>query len=74
MMYSIHSQFYTHTSLAQLPGIGRRTPRALARLGMKTIGQFVALTEGEVGVLLGGSGIKLLRIAKSLLTEGYARA
>ncbi len=59
----------TKTSLALLPGIGRRTPKALARIGMNTIGQFARLTEREVRVLLGGSGIRLLRLARTLLAD-----
>ncbi len=69
MMLSINSHFYASTELSELPGIGRRTPRALARYGMKTIGQFSRLTESEAGALLGRSGVRLLRLAQQLLKD-----
>jgi nucleotidyltransferase/DNA polymerase involved in DNA repair len=54
-------------SLARLPGIGRRTPRALARYGMKTIGNFAMLSESEAFTLLGASGVRLLRLAREMV-------
>jgi nucleotidyltransferase/DNA polymerase involved in DNA repair len=69
MNYSITSKTMSlsEMSLAQLPGIGQRTPRALAKYGMETVGQFASLTEGEVVVLLGRSGLRLLRLARALV-------
>lgn len=52
--------------IANLPGIGYYTPKALVKYGMDTIGKFAMLTEQEARLLLGGSGVKLLRIAKSI--------
>ncbi len=55
--------------LENLPGIGRHTPKALAKYGIKTINQFANFTEQEVVALLGKSGLKLLGTAKNLCTS-----
>lgn len=72
MISAISYGFSKKTPLAHLPGIGRRTPRALARYGMKTIGQFANLTGVEADALLGASGVRLWRLAQALLAEQYA--
>ena len=71
-MFSINRVFAPSTALVHLPGIGKRTPRALARYGMKTVGQFATLTESEASALLGGSGVRLLKSARALLSSDYA--
>jgi len=52
--------------LSALPGIGRHTPRALAKYGIQTIGQFACFTETEIMSLLGGSGVRLLTSARTI--------
>jgi predicted flap endonuclease-1-like 5' DNA nuclease len=52
--------------LENLPGIGRHTPKALAKYGIRTIHQFAQFTENEVESLLGKSGLKLLFTAKNI--------
>lgn len=52
--------------LETLPGIGRHTPKALAKYGIRTINQFANFTENEVVTLLGKSGLKLLFTAKTI--------
>jgi predicted flap endonuclease-1-like 5' DNA nuclease len=51
--------------LENLPGIGRHTPKALAKYGITTINQFAQFEEAEVVALLGKSGAKLLGTAKA---------
>jgi predicted flap endonuclease-1-like 5' DNA nuclease len=52
--------------LEQLPGIGRHTPKALAKYGIITVNQFAQFEEQEILALLGKSGLKLLGTAKTL--------
>ena len=59
---------YSGHPLNQLPGIGRHTPKAMAKYGIHTIEQFALFTEKEVIALLGNSGRRLLQSAKSLTT------
>ncbi len=62
--YKISSQ--KKLPLENLPGIGRHTPKALAKYGIRTINQFAQFTENEVESLLGRSGLKLLFTAKNI--------
>jgi predicted flap endonuclease-1-like 5' DNA nuclease len=55
--------------LTQLPGIGRHTPKALARYGIVTVDQFAKFEESEVLALLGKSGLKLLGTAKTFCLQ-----
>jgi nucleotidyltransferase/DNA polymerase involved in DNA repair len=59
---------YNGHPLNKLPGIGRHTPKAMAKYGIHTIEQFALFTENEVIALLGNSGRKLLQTAKQLTT------
>lgn len=61
-----HPKRHKELSLSSLPGIGRHTPKALARYGITTIKQFAQFEEQEVLALLGKSGLKLLSTAKTL--------
>jgi predicted RecB family nuclease len=54
-----------YSSINMLPGIGRHTPKALNMYGINTIYQFSLFTDKEVTTLLGNSGLKLLKKAKT---------